>query len=226
MKKILLKYKELESIERTIAVRTVCIQAIKDTLNEVVFNKLGELMSIPKLIKQVVDNVNHGIKHKVIPARKQTNKLEKDLATLTSKKQKTIEVYEEGIINKNELAIRLEKFRQDEEQLKDELYNYKMDMQEGESEAISYDLVAEVMNSFKQLLDVAETQEQKKKLLHMMIDKITINQNKELDSIQIKINDDVINYIAHSEEVSNQDASSFYLRQNLWGREIRLKIVV
>ena len=73
---------------------------------------------------------------------------------------------------------------------------------------------------------VAETQEQKKKLLHMLIDKITINQNKELDGIQIKINDDVINYIAHSEEVSNKDASSFYLRQNLWGREIRMKIVV
>lgn len=66
----------------------------------------------------------------------------------------------------------------------------------------------------------------KRNLLHMLIDKITINQNKELDSIQIKINDDVINYIAHSEEVSNKDASSFYLRHNLWGREIRLKINV
>ena len=82
------------------------------------------------------------------------------------------------------------------------------------------------MSSFEQLLNVAETQEQKKKLLHMLIDKITINQNKELDSIQIKINDDIINYIAHSEEVSNKDASSFNLRQNLWGREIRLKIMV
>lgn len=62
--------------------------------------------------------------------------------------------------------------------------------------------------------------------MHILIDKIMINQNKELDSIQIKINDDIINYIAHSEEVSNKDASSFYLRQNLWGREIRLKIVI
>lgn len=44
----------------------------------------------------------------------------------------------------------------------------------------------------------------------MMIDKITIKQNKELDSIQIKINNNVINYIVHSEEVSNKDASSFY----------------
>lgn len=39
------------------------------------------------------------------------------------------------------------------------------------------------MSNFKLLLDVAEIQEQKKRLLHMMIDKITINQNKELDSI-------------------------------------------
>lgn len=153
-------------------------------------------------------------------------KLEKDLANLVAKKQKVIEVYEDGIISKSELATRLEKFRQDEEQLKSEIQNYKMDLQDGESEAIPYELVAEVMSSFEQLLNVAETQEQKKKLLHMLIDKITINQNKELDSIQIKINDDVISYIANSEEVSNKDASAFYFTTNLWGREIRLKVVV
>ena len=197
-----------------------------EKVNEVVFNKLGELMNDPKLIKRVVDSVNHDIKHKVNPAKKQMAKLEKDLANLVAKKQKAIEVYEDGIISKSELATRLEKFREDEEQLKSEIQNYKMDLQDGESEAIPYELVAEVMSSFEQLLNVAETQEQKKKLLHMLIDKITINQNKELDSIQIKINDDIINYIAHSEEVSNKDASSFNLRQNLWGREIRLKIVV
>ena len=197
-----------------------------EKVNEVVFNKLGELMNDPKLIKCVVDSVNHGIKHKVNPAKKQMAKLEKDLTNLVAKKQKAIEVYEDGIISKSELATRLEKFRQDEEQLKSEIQNCKMDLQDGESEAIPYELVAEVMNSFERLLNVAETQEQKKKLLHMLIDEITINQNKELDSIQIKINDDVINYIAHSEEVSSKDASSFYLRQNLWGREIRLKIVV
>lgn len=197
-----------------------------EKVNEIVFNKLGELMNEPKLIKRVVDNVNHGIKHKVNPAKKQMVKLEKDLATLVAKKQKGIEVYEDGIISKSELATRLEKFREDEEQLKRELQNYKLDLQEGESEAIPYELVVEVMKSFERLLNVADTQEQKKKLLHMMIDKITINSKRELESIEIKINDDVVNYIAHSEEVSNKDASSFYLRQNLWGREIRLKIVV
>lgn len=197
-----------------------------EKVNEVVFNKLGELMNDPKLIKRVVDNVNHGIKHKVNPAKKQMVKLEKDLATLVTKKQKAIEVYEDGIISKSELATRLEKFREDEEQLKREIQDYKMDLQDGESEAIPYELVVEVMNSFEGLLSVADTQEQKKKLLHMMIDKITINPARELESIQIKINDDVVNYIAHSEEVSNKDASSFNLGQNLWGREIRLKIVI
>lgn len=44
-----------------------------------------------------------------------------------------------------------------------------------------------------------------------------INQNKELDSIQIKINDDVINYIARVEEVSNKDASSFLFATKFMG---------
>lgn len=67
-----------------------------------------------------------------------------------------------------------------------------MDLQDGESKAISYELIVDVMSSFKVLLEMAGAQEQKKKLLHMMSDKITINQNKELDNIQIKIKDDII----------------------------------
>ena len=50
----------------------------------------------------------------------------------------------------------------------------------------------------------------------MLIDKITIDQSKELDSIQIKINDDVINCIAHSEEVSNKDA---FICDKIYGEE-------
>ncbi|MEG2254997.1 MAG: zinc ribbon domain-containing protein [Vagococcus sp.] len=197
-----------------------------DKVNEVVFEKLSEFMSNERIIKTVVGNVNQDIKEKVTPAKKQMSKLEKDLTALALKKQKAIEVYEEGIINKEELSIRIEKFRKDEEQLQNQLYSYKVDLQDGEGEAIPYEVVKEMMGNFRQLLEVAETQEQRKKLLHMMIDKITINQNKELDSIQIKINDDVINYIAHSEEVSNKDTSSFYVHQNLWGRGIKLKIMI
>lgn len=44
----------------------------------------------------------------------------------------------------------------------------------------------------------------------------TLKKNKELDSIQIKINDDVINYIAHSEEVSNKEAS-FFICDKIYG---------
>lgn len=54
-----------------------------EKVNEVVFNKLGELMNALKLIKRAIDNVNHGIKHKVNPAKKQMAKLEKDLAKVS-----------------------------------------------------------------------------------------------------------------------------------------------
>lgn len=72
------------------------------------------------------------------------------------------------------------------------------------------------MSSFKVLLEMADIQEQKEKLLHMMIDKITINPERELESIEIKINDDVVNYIARSEEVSNKDAS-FFICDKIYG---------
>ena len=51
------------------------------------------------------------------------------------------------------------------------------------------------INSVKKELERID-REQQKKLLHMIISEITINKSREIDSIKLKINDNLVHYIS------------------------------
>ncbi|MFU7516022.1 hypothetical protein [Clostridium sp. HCS.1] len=70
---------------------------------------------------------------------------------------------------------------------------------------ISYEFIKSVLDNFSKLLNSKESREKKKKLLHMIISKITINELREVDSIHLTINDKLVEYISKEEGVSIKD---------------------
>jgi site-specific DNA recombinase len=50
------------------------------------------------------------------------------------------------------------------------------------------------------------TRQKQKRLLHMIISEITINEKREVDSINIKLTDHLINYLKTERGVSTSDA--------------------
>ena len=83
----------------------------------------------------------------------------------------------------------------------------------GADRDIELDLGGSILENFSKLLTESTTREQHKKLLHMIISEITINEAREIDSIKLKINDSLVDYISKEEVVSiNGIASSFMLR--------------
>ena len=57
------------------------------------------------------------------------------------------------------------------------------------SEEIPYGFIKSILENFSKVLTESATREQQKKLLHMIISEITINEAREIDSIKLKIND-------------------------------------
>ena len=55
------------------------------------------------------------------------------------------------------------------------------------------------MEYVSKVLTESATREQQKKLLHMIISEITINEAREIDSIKLKINDKLVDYISKEE---------------------------
>ena len=81
------------------------------------------------------------------------------------------------------------------------------------NEEIPYEFIKSILENFIKVLTESATREQHKKLLHMIISEIIINEAREIDSIKLKINDSLVDYISKEEVVSiNGIASSFMLR--------------
>ena len=60
----------------------------------------------------------------------------------------------------------------------------------------------------------------------MIISEITINEAREIDSIKLKINDSLVDYISKEEVVSIKDAPSSFMLRNIGIKTLNLDIAI
>ena len=96
----------------------------------------------------------------------------------------------------------------------------------GADRDIELDLGGSILENFSKVLTESTTREQHKKLLHMIISEITINEAREIDSIKLKINDSLVDYINKEEGVSIKDASSSFMLRNVGMSVLNLDITI
>ncbi|MEG0181769.1 MAG: hypothetical protein RR657_07745, partial [Peptostreptococcaceae bacterium] len=97
----------------------------------------------------------------------------------------------------------------DIEKLKYREQELKQDLQLAEGEPIPFEIINEVMQRFKEVFLGMSTGQQRKQLIHLLVSKITINKEREIDSIEIQINDDVITYLMKDGLPKEQGNPSF-----------------
>lgn len=181
-----------------------------DKANEYVFGKLSELLSNDKMVKAIVSNINKERKNKVEPSKKELGRIDKELQKLDNNKRKVFELYEEDIITKDEFFERKEAINQKIEQLMTEKQPLLVAVSDDTKEQIPYEFIKEVLQNFGKLLKSCDSREKQKVLLHMIISEITINKLRDIDSIKLKINDNLIDYISKQDGVSIADAPSIF----------------
>ena len=195
-----------------------------EVADEYVLSKIMELINNEYILKKVVDNINQNKSTKLKPILEQLEQINKEIEKLTSKKSKNIELFEDGILDKSELSIRVKVINDDIEKLKYREQELKQDLQLAEGDPIPFELVNEVMQRFKEVFFEMSTSQQRKQLIHLLVSKITINKEREIDSIEIQINDDVITYLMKDRLPKEQGNLSFL---HLLGMNcVNMKIVI
>ena len=117
------------------------------------------------------------------------------------------EELKEEFLNNWSMSVKIAK------SLKEEKEQLLVTFSDGVNEEIPYEFIKSILENFSKVLTESATREQQKKLLHMIISEIIINEAREIDSIKLKINDSLVNYISKEEVVSmNRTPSSFMLR--------------
>ena len=180
-----------------------------EVADEYVLNKIMDLINDESILRKVVDNINNNKSTKLKPILQQLEQINKEIEKLTDKKSKNIELFEDGILDKIELSIRVKSINDDIEKLKYREQELKQDLQLAEGDPIPFDIVNEVMKRFKEVFFEMSTSQQRKQLIHLLVSKITINKEREIDSIEIQINDDVITYLMKDRLPKEQGNLSF-----------------
>lgn len=195
-----------------------------DKANEYVFNKLSELLSNENMVKSIVSNVNRERVNKVNPSKKELEQIDKELEKLDKKRNKIFEAYEDEILTKEEFQSRKRELDERSKKLQEEKAPLLVTLLDDVSEAIPYEFIKSILENFSKVLTVNVSREQQKKLLHMIISEITINELREIDSIKLNINDSLVDYISKEEGVSVMGTPSSFALRNIGINTLNLDI--
>ena len=110
--------------------------------------------------------------------------------------------------------------------LKEEKEQLLVTFSDGVNEEIPYEFIKSILENFSKVLTESATREQQKKLLHMIISEITINEAREIDSIKLKINDSLVDYISKEEGLSIKGTPSSFMLRNVGVNILNLYIAI
>ena len=130
------------------------------------------------------------------------------------------EELKEEFLNNWSMSVKIAK------SLKEEKEQLLVTFSDGVNEEIPYEFIKSILENFSKVLTESATREQQKKLLHMIISEITINETREIDSIKLKINDSLVDYINKEEGVSIKDAPSSFMLRNIGMSVLNLDIAI
>ncbi len=181
-----------------------------EVADEAVINKLIEIVNNELLLKKVINNINKNKSSKLKPKLDEINKVNKEIDKLKNKKNTSIELFEDGILTKNELSERVNKLNEEIECLKFRLDEIQREVMIAEGQPIPFELVSQVMKKFGKVFKESSTRQQRKQLLNLLVSKVTIDKSRSIDTIELQINEDVIRYLVKEGSSEEDEDPSFF----------------
>jgi site-specific DNA recombinase len=119
-------------------------------------------------------------------------------------------LYEDGTIDKQTLAQRMESIAAEIDVQSKRRIRIQKELENNDSVNIPYEMVKDTLSNFNELLEITAP-EDKKTLLQLIINKITIKNKKDIDSIELHFDEKVQKYFINNKERESSDdgGSSF-----------------
>ncbi|MGD6834276.1 recombinase family protein [Sutcliffiella halmapala] len=192
----------------TAACRSNSVKA--DAVEQFVFDKIHLSLFNENILKDLVNNINEKRKSTIKPLEDQMQQIEKEICAFDMKKSKWFELYEDSMISKEDLSQRLASITEEVKnkiKLKESL---QAKLRLNNSEPVDYQVVKNLMTNFNQIIRNA-AHDKKKTILNMVVERITINNERKVDTIILHFDGKSKNHILGKKEgeSSNEDSPSF-----------------
>ncbi|MFD2368891.1 recombinase family protein [Brevibacillus sp. GCM10020057] len=166
--------------------RTVCkpnsIPAEK--VEKVVWCQVGHFLSNPVLVQDIVEHANSKQRERIIPLQLELERIEKDLEQLQQRRQKYLVLFEQDGMEQRDLVERLRELKDQIQALMQKKQEIIQEIEAQERELVPLPTILAALNQWKKVLSVASP-DQKNSLLRVLVDQITINAQRELESVTI-----------------------------------------
>ncbi len=144
-----------------------------------------------------------------MPLEKEAEQLIRTLKELENRKNRVFELYEDGTIDKQTLAQRMENITAEIELQSKRRIQIQKELESNDSVNIPYEVVKNTLSNFHKLLEITAP-EDKITLLQLIIKKITIKNKKDIDSIELHFDERVQKYFINNKEGESSDDGFFF----------------
>lgn len=184
-----------------------------DYAEQYVLAKIKEVVNQPDMLKSIVKAVNAKVAASKGPMEQELRTIGAKLKQLGEKKKKVIDAYEIDAIDRETLMTRMDELTADEDALHARRLVLTNDLDDGDSQEISFEVVCDIMASFDAVL-AQSTPEQQKTLLQLAITGIEIGENRQISKIALTIDKHMaaICQTQTDPSANGAEGSSFYFQ--------------
>ncbi|UNT55623.1 recombinase family protein [Lysinibacillus capsici] len=179
-----------------------------DYADPYVLNKIEELMISDKLIQQLVNSINYKQESLIAPIQREYQQYVNDLAILEKKQSNLLDAYMEETISKSIYQMKVRGIEEQISSLNELLTPLKKQLSSNVSSEVTFEQIKNVLQNFQKAFQQSLTREQRKRLLHLLIHQITIDEERKIESIQLKLNNEVLEALQLGAGESSSDETS------------------
>ena len=159
-----------------------------------VFDRLEAVLCNEVVLKDLIGRLNDGRVEKIKPYKEELVNIDKNIKNAALKRERYFKLFEESIIDKMLLASKLEEISGEIERLESRKQILSSSIEENNVKSLPYELIKDVLLNYKQVLNEAATEE-KKLLLQLVIKEITISKDRNVKSLKLKFDENIVKYI-------------------------------
>ena len=194
--------------------------------NDFVYHQLERLLSDDKFFREVVGRVNR--EHRILKenALKEKESQSKEMEKINNRQQRNHELYEDREITRDEFLKRREELNQQLSALWQSQSETSLIIMEEEKKEIPKEAIRNILQNFSKVLSSNIDRTIRKRLLHLLISEITIDKNRNIDSIKLKLSDELIRFLQNNGGTPPDGAPSVFMFRELGIKTMDLELVL
>ena len=145
---------------------------------------------------------------------------------INNRQQRNHELYEDGEITRDEFLKRREELNQQLSSLWQRQSETSVFIMEEEKKEIPKETIRTILQNFSKVLSSNIDRTVRKRLLHLLIKEITIDKDRNIDSIKLKLSDDLIKFLQDNGGTPPDGAPSVFMFEELGIKAMNLELVL